>query len=218
VTLGFAESAAEDAARAKHELRAALCAVRFGVELSARLGELAPSRASAIELELDRAARALDDLDGRRLGAAEDPVDVRALLADSVEAWRAVATARGVDLRLRWTGTAAIVLGERARLAQATGNLIANAIEHGGGCVDVRGQLEGGSIRLEVTDAGTGLPAPVAELARRPRGPRGRGLAIASEAARAHGGRLLAAPSDRGARLVLELPARPSLDRRSDAG
>jgi signal transduction histidine kinase len=50
----------------------------------------------------------------------------------------------------------------------------------------------------------------VAELARRPHrghGLRGRGLAIATEIAARHGGRLTAAPSRRGARLVLELPA-----------
>jgi signal transduction histidine kinase len=65
-------------------------------------------------------------------------------------------------------------------------------------------------VRIEVIDGGPGLPATVAELARRPRGgrgSRGRGLAIAAAIARRHGGRLAAAPSERGARLVLDLPA-----------
>jgi signal transduction histidine kinase len=35
---------------------------------------------------------------------------------------------------------------------------------------------------------------------------RGHGLRIAAGVARAHGGRLISAPSDRGARMVLELP------------
>ena len=63
--------------------------------------------------------------------------------------------------------------------------------------------------RIEVTDTGPGLPAPISELARRAqggRGRRGRGLAIATAIAVEHGGRLSAAPSVRGARLVLELP------------
>jgi hypothetical protein len=50
----------------------------------------------------------------------------------------------------------------------------------------------------------------VPELTRRARagrGPRGRGLAIAVAIAADHGGRLRSAPSLRGARLVLELPA-----------
>ncbi len=75
--------------------------------------------------------------------------------------------------------------------------------------VEVRGRLDGADVRIEVTDCGPGLPAPVAVLtrrARRHRGPRGRGLAIAAAIAAGHGGRLAAAPSERGARLVLELP------------
>jgi signal transduction histidine kinase len=115
-------------------------------------------------------------------------------------------------LALQWSGDSARVWGERLRLAQATGNLIANAIEHGGGEINVRGGRDSGRsiVRIEVLDAGPGLPAPVADLARRPRGgrgTRGRGLAIAATIARDHGGRLAAAPSERGARLVLELPA-----------
>ena len=65
------------------------------------------------------------------------------------------------------------------------------------------------ALRIEVDDDGPGLPAPVAVLAARPRagrGRRGRGLAIASEIAARHGGRVSAAPAPRGARLVLELP------------
>jgi two-component system sensor histidine kinase QseC len=103
------------------------------------------------------------------------------------------------------------VWGDRLRLAQATGNLIANAIEHGGGTVLVHGCCaQPGRARIEVIDTGPGLPAPVAELTRRRHrghGVRGRGLAIAAAVAASHGGRLAAAPSRRGARLVLELPA-----------
>lgn len=131
-------------------------------------------------------------------------------MGDSVEAWRPAATVRAVELKLAWSGRPGSVWGDRLRLAQATGNLIANAIEHGGGVVEVRGSIEEGRARVEVSDAGPGLPAPVAELARRPRagrGTRGRGLAIAGAVAASHGGRLEAAPSRRGARLVLELPA-----------
>ena len=109
----------------------------------------------------------------------------------------------------RWSGPPACVIGDRVRLAQATGNLIANAIEHGGGTVEVRGRADAGVVRVEVTDRGQGLPAPVAVLARRASrdgGRRGHGLAIAATIAAGHGGRLAAAPSERGARLVLELP------------
>jgi signal transduction histidine kinase len=206
----------EAVARACHELRGPLAAARLGLELGVRVGELSPAQLRALDLELGRASLALDDLAAvglrARDGSVRQEVDVAELLTDSVEAWRAPAAARGVALALEWSGVPARVWGERLRLAQATGNLIANAIEHGGGEISVRGSLasERACVRIEVVDAGPGLPAPVADLARRPRGgrgARGRGLAIAATVARDHGGRLAAAPSQRGARLVLELPA-----------
>lgn len=208
----------ERLARACHELRGSITAARLGLEFQAR-GREAEARGRAIELELEKAALALDDLSsvvlrrggsGRAVGAGlAEPVDVAGLLADSVEAWRATAAVHGAELTLRCAGPGALVLGDRVRLAQATANLIANAVEHGGGAVDVRLRSDNACVRVEVTDGGDGLPAPVEQLvrrARRGRGSRGRGLAITASIAASHGGRLGVGPSDRGARLVLELP------------
>jgi signal transduction histidine kinase len=205
----------ESVARACHELRGPLTAARLGLQLGASTGELSPARLRAIDLELGRAALALEDLDsaGRRRGRAwrpPEPVDMRELVADSVEAWLATGVARGVELRGSWSGGSPAVWGDRLRLAQAIGNLIANAIEHGGGAVAVHGSGEPGRVRIEVIDGGPGLPASVSELARRAhggRGRRGRGLAIATAIIAGHGGRLAAAPCARGTRLVVELPA-----------
>jgi signal transduction histidine kinase len=205
----------ESVARACHELRGPLTAARLGLQLGATTGELSPARLRAIDLELGRAALALEDLDtaGRRGGPAWralEPVDMRQLVSDSVEARVATAAAVGVEVRMSWSGDSPAVWGDRLRLAQAIGNLIANAIEHGGGVVSVQGRGEPGRVRIEVIDCGPGLPAPVSELVRRPhggRGRRGRGLAIATAVIVSHGGRLAAAPSARGARLVVELPA-----------
>ena len=239
----------ESVARASHELRGPLTAARLGLELGSRTNELSHKRLRAVDLELERASLALDDLAraGKggsperagdwlpplgagdlvpRVGAGDlvpgagagnespprpnrDLIDPRELLADSVEAWQASAAAAGARLRLHWCGPDARVRGNRLRLAQATGNLIGNAVEHGGRTIDVYGRVERGGVRLEVVDDGQGLPAPVAELARRAhggRGRRGRGLAIATAIVEAHGGRLAAAPAERGARLVVELP------------
>jgi signal transduction histidine kinase len=202
-------------ARSSHELRGSISALRLGL----RPGGPSPARLRALDLELGRAAAAVEDLvaacarqpTGRELRV----LDAEQLLADSVEAWRPAATAHGAGLALRWSGGPAALLCDRYRLAQATGNLIANAIEHGGGAIEVVGRREGEHVRIEVTDRGPGLPAPVNELAQRARGGkgrRGRGLAIAATIARRHGGRLAAAPSERGARLVLELPVAPEHD------
>lgn len=204
----------EAVARACHELGGPISAARLGVELGSRRGALSAAQLRAIDTELGRATLALEDLasarDGRTAPLETTMLDLRGLLTDSVEAWRAAAGAAGVELSLRWTGAARLVSGDRLRLAQATGNLIANAIEHGGAMVEVRGGARGGGARIEVVDDGPGLPAPVSELARRARrgrDSRGRGLAIAAGIAAAHGGRLAAVPVQGGACLVLDLPA-----------
>ena len=230
----------ESVARACHELRGPLTAARLGLEGGAGNGALTPDRLRAIDLELGRAALVLEDLDAVRTrrvwSRLPEAIDLRQLVSDSVEAWRPTAAARGVELRASWSGDAQTVWGDRLRLAQVTGNLIANAIEHGGGVVEVHGHGDRTRARVEVTDTGPGLPAPVAELVRAgrggrggpggrggrggrgDRGRRGRGLAIAAAIAADQGGRLAAAPSVRGARLVLELPAGRPVAERAPAG
>jgi signal transduction histidine kinase len=210
-------------ADAGHELRGPLCAARLG--LHALEGE---DRAAAVDLELRRAALALDDLAaacrGRRAGEQAQLVDVGALLDDVAEAWRPLARAFGAELAVEPLRGRALVRADPVRLAQACGNLVANAVEHGASPVRVRGRVLAGRVRVEVEDAGPGLPGPVRELVdgsgRRGRswrpshpsarfreaGSRGRGLAIAAGIAERHGGRLAAAPSAGGACLVLELP------------
>lgn len=203
-------------ARACHEVRGPLTAVRLGLHLLDRGDEVARRRLAAVQAELGRAGLALEDLSAARWGARAadrlEPVPLDDVLEEAAEAWRPVAASRGVELTLLPpVDTApATVPGDRVRLAQACGNLLANAIEHGGGAVELRRRRVGARVRVEVSDAGPGLPAPVAVLTRRARGGRGRrgrGLAIAAEIAARHGGRLQSAPSREGARLALDLPA-----------
>ena len=207
------ESRMELVARACHELRGPITGARLGVELAARDSELRPDALRSIDLELASAGVALEDLSLALAGLPRpwrlDAVDVTALLAESLEAFRPLALARGVELGLRWRGEPAVVRADRVRLAQATGNLIANAIEHGEGKVELYGTADDRGVEIEVTDDGKGLPAPVADLvvrARGGRGRRGRGLAIAADVAERHGGRLTAAASDGRSRVSLSLP------------
>lgn len=204
-------AARERLARACHELRGPLSAAHLALHGAARRGEIAPGVLAGLELELRRASLAVDDLQGRA-HAPVAAVDLDALLACQVATWREVARAHGAEVTLRCGAGAGLVHGDAVRLAQALGNVVANAIEHGGGRIEVRSRVAGPTVRVEVADGGPGLPAPVAALVRRPRagrGARGRGLAIASGIAAGHGGRLLAQPSARGACLALELPAAP---------
>jgi signal transduction histidine kinase len=206
---------AELVADAGHELRGPLCAARLGLH--------GIDDAAAIDLELRRAALALDDLvaagRGDRARGRSKLVDVGALLDDGAEAWAPLASAFGCSLRVESLRGRALVRADPLRLVQACGNLVANALEHGGSPVRVRGRVVAGRVRIEVSDAGPGLPEPVSRLIarRRRRGaPRGRGLTIAARIARDHGGRLSSAPSSRGACLVIELPsadAAPAIER-----
>jgi signal transduction histidine kinase len=176
-----------------------------------------PATLAAVELELRRAALALDDLGGRRRTGAIEPVDLGELLAAAAPSWAVLAGAYGARLSIDAEPGTLLVDGNRLRLSQACRNLVANAIEHGGGEVRVHARALGPAVRVEVTDGGPGLPAPVGTLvagARHRRGRRGHGLAVAAQVAQRHGGRLAAGPSPRGARLVLELPAASAQRRR----
>jgi signal transduction histidine kinase len=206
-------------ARASHELRGGIGAARLGLALAVPGGTLEPARLRGALLELDRAVLALEELDGRPVGWAFERVDVLDLLTDSVGAWEPVAAVHGAELRLQWSGERAVVLGDSVRLAQATANLIANAIEHGGDVVEVRGARTDDAVKVEVLDHGPGLPKPVAELIhnRHDQCGRGLGLGIAAEIISGHGGRLSAAPSRAGARLMVELPAAQRLQARLQA-
>jgi signal transduction histidine kinase len=208
--------AAATAARVGHEIRGPLCTALLGVERLA--GAADGATLAAVDLELRRAALALDELDGGRRGGREERVDVGDLLTVARPGWSALAAAHGARLAVD-APPGLVVRGERLRLAQACGNLVANALEHGGGDVAVRARALGRTVRVEITDAGPGLPAPVPALlarARSHRGRRGHGLAVAARVAARHGGRLAAGPSPRGARLVLELPAAGVAARRAE--
>ncbi|WP_121434448.1 sensor histidine kinase [Actinomadura pelletieri] len=96
-------------------------------------------------------------------------------------------------------------------------NLLDNAERHAASRVWVSVAADGADAVLEVVDDGAGI-APedrervfwrfqrLAEGRERDRGGTGLGLTISRDIARAHGGTLVAADSDKGARLVLRLP------------
>ncbi len=212
-------------ARACHELAGPLQAADLALHQARREASAARVRATggpggasaprlaAIDLELRRAARALEDLDAARAGRrARDQagvVDVGCLLAQQALTWQGAARSRGRSLRVH-AASGLMIRGDVVRLAQAVGNLLANAIEHGDGPIELRAARGDRHVRIEVADRGTGLRAPLAELrrtARAGRGHRGRGLAITADIAARHGGRLLSTPTAEGARLAIELPA-----------
>ena len=82
------------------------------------------------------------------------------------------------------------------RLEQALGNLLDNALRHGGPHIELAAEARGDAVRLHVRDDGPGFPDGLAAFERftrgdaaRGRGGAGLGLAIVDAVARAHGGR-----------------------------
>jgi signal transduction histidine kinase len=198
-------------AEAAHELRRPLSAAMLGLH-GVAADAPAARRVAAVELELRRAALALEDLDaaprGRRAHECARPLELRALLADAVEGWRPLAGALAAELVFDPGGARLLVNADPLRLTQAVGNLVFNALEHGAGPVRLRAHATRTHVRIEVRDHGPGLPPPVAALAGGGArgGRRGHGLAIAERVVRRHGGRLLTAPVSSGACVVVELP------------
>ena len=206
----------EMVARACHELRGPLTAVRLSLATMQRHAEAPAERLAVLDRELRRAGLALDDFaaarSGRRILDREELVEVDELTEELFHSWEAVAEAFDSRLVLGARPPGCIVVGDRLRLAQAISNLVANALEHAPGRIELAARLMGPQhVRIEVVDAGPGLPAPPADLVRRARGGRGRngrgrGLAIAAQIAERHRGRLVAAASPQGSRIGLELP------------
>ena len=196
-------------ADAAHELCGPLTAISLGIE-ALRRQPAARRRADALTTELCRMEVAADDVAaagrGRRAPTRAEDVSLRQLVERSGEAWQAAAGRRGGRVAFDWGADGEIVRADPRRLAQAFGNLLANAVEHGGGEIVIRGRRSNGAIRVEIEDRGTDAP-------RAPGGQRrggGRGLVIAARALEQMGGRLGASDRPGGGRLaVAELPLEP---------
>ncbi len=118
------------------------------------------------------------------------------------------------------------VWGDSALIAQALGNLLENALRHGGpdATVKVRLYADSGSARLEVTDSGPGIPqADRARVLRpfervdasRTTPGAGLGLSIVSAIVRLHGARLLLEDAGPGLKVCVIWPALDRIKLRS---
>ena len=210
-------------ADASHELRTPLAILRAELELALRRGrsadELETALRSAAE-ETDRLARLAEDLlvvarsdQGRldlrvdREPAGELLERVSDLFAGRLAAGRTIEVQAADGLEL-WC--------DRVLVEQALGNLVQNAIRHGGGRI----VLAADATELRVSDDGPGFPRdflPVAfeRFARadtgRSGGGTGLGLSIVAAIAAAHGGEAGARNRpEGGAEVWIRLPSPPS--------
>ena len=107
-------------------------------------------------------------IEGGALGLNQGPVNVDALLAESVAMTRSLAVQQGVQLEFEACADPQLaVRGDPARLRQVLVNLISNACKynHVGGHADVRVEASAEQVVLLVSDTGHGLsPNQVAAL------------------------------------------------------
>jgi heavy metal sensor kinase len=192
-------------ADASHELRTPLALLETELELALRRprspDELRSALASAAE-EVDRLTQLAEDLlvlaraDEGQLPLRRTSIPVRELFESVARRFELRAAEQGRSLAVSGTDGEHIV-ADRLRLEQALGNLLDNALRHGGGTVRLEAQTTNGTITLRVSDEGAGfppdfLPRAFERFARedeaRGRGATGLGLAIVAAVVGAHGG------------------------------
>ncbi|HEY8239666.1 MAG TPA: HAMP domain-containing sensor histidine kinase [Candidatus Limnocylindrales bacterium] len=204
---------AEDATRRRlladvsHELRTPLAVIQGNLE--ALLDGVYPPDAAHIDPILDETRvleRLIDDL--RTLSLAEsgalplhrETTEPAILLEDVAAAHRARAAAGKVELRVEVEGGLPSIDIDPVRMRQVVSNLVDNAIRvmPDGGTVTLSAVRRDGSLIIEVTDDGPGIPSDLLPTvferfskSTESRGS-GLGLSIARAIVTAHGGTILA--------------------------
>jgi signal transduction histidine kinase len=207
-----------------HELRSPLTTMaNAAAVLRRRRGELSGTADRALELllaEVDRFQRMVVDLlaisrdDQQPDDDGDETVDLGELVRNVVE------PRPGTAPRVEITDPAPVVHGDPRRLERVVANLLDNADKYAGGPVRVAVRKQDGRARLEVDDAGPGVPAELREqiferftrgaLAGRRGAGAGSGLGLALVAQHVHRQHGTVRVEDRpggGARFVVELPA-----------
>jgi len=202
-----------------HELRTPLTALVGEASLLAQHLDRMPADsrrpAELLVADVARLRRLVDDLleisrfDAGAESVHAEPVDLRSLVGATIEA-------RGWNGRVRLDGDGLSVTSDPRRLERILGNLVDNALEHGGKVVAIRIGSDGGTATVEIADDGPGIPPEhlphiferfyKADEARSGGGT-GLGLAIARENALLLGGEIeVASAPGEGTRFTLRLP------------
>jgi two-component system sensor histidine kinase BaeS len=190
-----------------HELRTPLTNIRNGLE-AAEDGIATPNPAlvSSLLEEALLLQHIIDDLqdlaaaDADKLSIRPEAVRLGDILHHVAAAHRVASDAAGIRLTVGGEDGVQLI-ADPARLRQAVGNLVSNAVRHTGrgGSVTISSYVDGEDVVIEVADTGTGIDAddlPMlferfwrAEKSRsRHAGGSGLGLSIVLQLVRAHGG------------------------------
>jgi two-component system phosphate regulon sensor histidine kinase PhoR len=158
-------------ANASHELRTPLTAV-LGYAESIEDGDLEPKLAATfattIKSEAKRMLRIIEDLmslsriEADRFIAPIDEVAVTDVIHSAIENVRALAHSRDCDIRVELQEELPPVRGDFPQLVQMVDNLLSNALRYGCAAssrsIRVSAVAESGSIMIQVSDSGPGIP------------------------------------------------------------
>jgi PAS domain S-box-containing protein len=203
-----------------HELRNPLAPIRNAAHTLALLGtgdDRVRWVSGVIERQVGLMTRLVDDLlDVSRITSGKitlqrATVSVREVLAHAVEAARPPAESRGQALEVDVPEDAGRVAGDPARLAQAVGNLLDNAIKYtdDGGRIRLRARTEADEVVIVVEDSGAGIDPELLphvfdlfiqadRSLERKQGGLGLGLTLVRRLVEMHGGRVEAASAGPG--------------------
>jgi signal transduction histidine kinase len=222
-------------------LRMSLLMLREGAgELAPRMRDLIDTALVGVQQLLETVDELLDmtRIEAGQMRLSPEPLYLQEVVREAADRSRARADELGLQLQVRVLGSQRAVLGDRARLRIVVDNLVRNALKYTpvGGTIELTvsspgSALSGGVVELAVTDSGRGVPEEFRSRVfekffrvehyrpggeREPRGA-GIGLYLCKEIVGLHGGtiRCEAAPTGRGSRFVIALPAAESSPRDS---
>ncbi len=170
--LGRLERAFDDmqnfASDVAHELRTPLANLRGTLETS--IQEKAPPSDDLLHSfaeEVDRMTRIITDLltlaklDLRQYALERESVSLTSLVEEVREIWTPVAEEKRITLGCMSETEEITLLGDGVALRRVLMNLVENAIKYNrsGGRVDLSLRRENGSVQVEVSDTGDGIPA-----------------------------------------------------------
>jgi signal transduction histidine kinase len=149
-----------------------------------------------------------------------DLLDAAEVIQDSVERFRPLLDELGIEVQVQLPLDAVWIRADRGMILHAIDNLIDNAAKHGGAGrrLTVRAALLHDAVRIEVADAGQGIPPEelpkVFDSFYRGQGTRARGsglgLAIVRRIVADHGGSVaVTSRVGEGTTVTIDLPARP---------
>ncbi|EJB02127.1 PAS domain S-box [Rhizobium leguminosarum bv. trifolii WSM597] len=205
-----------------HDLRNPLAAIDGGMRAIARspLNEQQETIVSLVEATVKRMSGLIDDIMDFARGRLGGGIPVRlcetdlaTVLLQVVNEISRARPGRTIDADVELPLP---IMCDGPKLAQLTSNLLANAVAHGApdGPITITARSKGAGFELSVANAGEPIPAdaverlflPFTRVADGGKQGLGLGLYIASEIAKAHGGRLKVVSDESRTVFTLEVP------------